>query len=244
MKRKPGQRPLNARIVEAALVLLLALPSLAGPTGASAAPPYIQATSPNDGDVLAAASPITVNWTTGAAGAVGVYVRTGSQQSWIASVPPGPGQYTFTLPDTFVCDPLATYRIRVTQTAYGGGTYTESDSGAFTLICPTTVSVTKQVVNTTSRRAPGPFRMRVQCEPGSQTFADVSAPGPGSYTRKVHVPQGSTTCTVQEVGMPLPPAGCRWLTTYPGGQQRQPGGPPVTVVNTLQCGPITPPAGR
>jgi hypothetical protein len=162
---------------------------------------------------------------------------------WIASVSPNAGQYTFTLPDSFACDPLANYRIRLVQTTTGGTTYA-SDSGAFTLTCPVSLTITKQVVNTTGRPASGTFRMRIQCEPGSQTFADIAGSGQGAFTRKVNVPPGSTVCTVQETGMPLPPRGCTWLTTYPGGQQRAPGGPPVVVVNTLQCGPVSPPGPR
>ena len=100
------------------------------------------------------------------------------------------------------------------------------------------------MVNTTGRPASGTFRMRVQCEPGSQTFADIVGSAQGSFTRKIHVPAGSTVCTVQETGMPQPPRGCNWLTTYPGGQQRAPGAPAVVVVNTLQCGPVTPPGPR
>lgn len=116
------------------------------------------------------------------------------------------------------------------------------ESAPFRFTCP--VTVTKQVVNTTGRPVGGTFRMRVQCEPGSQTIGNILASGQGTFTRKIHVPAGSTVCTVQETGMPMAPMGCKWLTAYPGGQQRQPGGPPVIVVNTLQCGPITSPDRR
>lgn len=238
-----SQRPFRARAVLAALGLLAAVLGLGQPVWARHHPPYIHAISPQGGAVLAAASPITVTWTTAVAGPVSVRVRNGNQEVWIASVAPNAGQYTFTLPDSFACDPLANYRIRLVQAVPGGTNYA-SDSGAFKLTCPVTVAVTKQVVNTTGRPSSGTFRMRVQCEPGSQTFADIAGSGQGSFTRKVHVPPGSTVCTVQETGMPVPPMGCTWLTTYPGGQQRAPGGPAVVVVNTLQCGPISPPTPR
>jgi hypothetical protein len=83
--------------------------------------------------------------------------------------------------------------------------------------------------------------MRVQCEPGSETFAEIAGTGRGAFTRQVHVSPGSTVCTVEETGMPLPQRGCTWLTTYPGGQQRAPGSAPVIVVNTLQCGSVSQP---
>jgi len=156
------------------------------------------------------------------------------------------GQAQVSLPATVECDPQQFYKLRVTRYYSTNNNYYHwnitGESALFKFTCP--VTITKQVVNTTGRPSSGTFRMRVQCEPGSQTFANIVASGPGSFTRKVHVPAGSSVCTVQETGMPMPAMGCKWLTTYPGGQQRQPGGPAVIVVNTLQCGPVTPPNPR
>lgn len=198
----------------------------------------IAVTSPNGGDVLAAASPITVTWTSVLPSSVTVsFIKVGWGGGGVGYGVPNTGQYTFTLSNSFSCDPQANYYIQLDQHV-SGNTIARGNSGTFKLACP--VTVTKTVANTTGRRVAGAFRMRVQCEPGSQTFADIAAPGPGSYTRKVQVPPNSTVCTVQEIGMPLPPIGCTWLTTYPGGQQRAPGGSPVIVVNTLQCGPSSP----
>lgn len=231
-----------------AVVLALVVLGSEGPVSAQPVPPSraaildLDVTAPTDGVVLAATSPITVTWTSDRLGPISVNIVTGNNVQTLNIAPsvPHTGQYTFTLPDAFICDPQASYRLLLWQTVSGAGVY-GSYSGTFKLTCP--ITVTKQVVNTTGRRVPGAFRMRVQCEPGSQTFADITAPGPGSYSRKVRVPSNSTVCTVQEIGMPLPPIGCTWLTTYPGGQQRPPGGS-VTVVNTLQCEPVSPPTGR
>lgn len=234
-----SQRPVRARAALAALGLLLALLGPERPVWAST--DSIVVTMPTEGAVLSAAAPITVNWTSAPnGGPVGVKLQTPGLPTgfFITGNVPNTGQYTFTLPDSFPCDPQADYQVRVWRSLSGYA----GVSGSFRIVCP--LLITKQVVNTTGRPASGTFRMRVQCEPGSQTFADIAGSGQGSFTRKVHVPPGSTVCTVQETGMPLPPRGCNWLTTYPGGQQRAPGGPAVVVVNTLQCGPATPPGPR
>lgn len=232
-----SHRPVEAHTALGVLVVLLAVLGPERPAWARTDP--IVVTAPTQGAVLGVASPISVTWTGGSSTpiTVGLY-KMGSGGAGIGYSLPNSGQYTFTWPDWIGCDPQASYRVGVYQNA----SPSEVHSGIFKITCPLTI--TKQVVNTTGRPASGTFRMRVQCEPGSQTFADIAGSGQGAFTRKVNVPAGSTVCTVQETGMPLPPRGCGWLTTYPGGQQRAPGGPAVVVVNTLQCGPVSPPGPR
>jgi hypothetical protein len=232
-----SHRPVEAHTALGVLVVLLAVLGPERPAWARTDP--IVVIAPTQGAVLGVASPISVTWTGGSSTpiTVGLY-KMGSGGAGIGYSLPNSGQYTFTWPDWIGCDPQASYRVGVYQNA----SPSEVHSGIFKVTCPLTI--TKQVVNTTGRPASGTFRMRVQCEPGSQTFADIAGSGQGAFTRKVNVPAGSTVCTVQETGMPLPPRGCGWLTTYPGGQQRAPGGPAVVVVNTLQCGPVSPPGPR
>lgn len=189
---------------------------------------------------------LVVNWTlapgaAGIPGATKIKLMTGTQTYWLADGYFNSGQRAVQFPANLVCDPQADYRIRVTRYASDGSNIDDGITTPFKFSCP--VAVIKQVVNTTGRTTLNSlFRVRIQCEPGSQAFVDMRAPN--ALRRVVHVPVGSTWCTVQEMPTPSSVAGCAWQTTYPGGQQRVPGGPPVTIVNTLQCGPITVPDPR
>lgn len=234
-----SHRPFEAHTALGVLVFLLAVLGPERPAWARTDP--IVVTAPTQGAVLGVASPITVTWTGGSSDPITLSLVLTAPAGTIAYSLPNSGQYTFSWPDWIGCDPNVLLRLRLYQ-GTGANNYNQADSGSFKLACP--ITITKQVVNTTGRYVAGKFRMRVQCEPGSQTFADIAGSGQGSFTRKVNVPAGSMVCTVQETGMPLPPRGCKWLTTYPGGQQRAPGGPAVVVVNTLQYGPDTPPGPR
>lgn len=198
------------------------------------------------GGVVASGSPFYVQWvSTPGPGTMRIDLTSSSHDYYLANGVPNTGQALVSFPANAVCNPQEVFRMRVLrQVPIANGTsYPDQGYGPpFTFACP--VTVIKQVVNTTGRRVLGSaFRVRVQCEPGSQTFGNIQAPSTGSFTQKVHVPPGSTWCTVQEVSMPSPAVGCAWLTTYPGGQQTTPGGAPVTIVNTLQCGPLPPPPG-
>ena len=189
---------------------------------------------------------LVVNWTLapGASninGATKIKLMTGSQVYWLADGYFNSGQRAVQFPANLACDPQADYRIRVTRYHSDGSNIDDGITTPFKFSCP--IVVVKQVVNTTGRATlNSPFRVRIQCEPGSQAFVDMQAPS--TLRRVVHVPVGSTWCTVQEMPTSSSAAGCAWRTTYPGGQQRTPGGPPVTIVNTLQCGPVTAPDPR
>lgn len=196
---------------------------------------------PSGGSVLPSGAPFTVLWNIPGPGRMHITLEyVGSTALTLATNLPNSGQAQVSLPATVECPKYAYLRIVRYDQSPSQPLISVSTSG-IQFTCP--IAVTKHVVNTTGRRVSGAFRMRVQCEPGSQTFVDIAAPNQGSFTRKVHVPPNSTVCTIQETGMALPPAGCSWQTTYPGGQQRPPGGS-VTVVNTLQCGPVSPPPPR
>lgn len=218
-------------------------PVWARPVAINSTTPTITVTGPPAGAVIPANSPITVAWTSNHPQAKPVHVALlGPTSGFTVGTFSGSntGQHTFTLPDTFACDPQANYRFRAEQAYQSGGSYSISGSSSyFKLACP--ITFIKQVVNTTGRPLlNSEFRVRVQCEPGSQTIVSISAFG-APRRRVVQVPPGSTWCTVQELPpTTVPSPNCSWLTTYPSGQQRVPGGPPVTIVNTLQCGPASP----
>lgn len=216
-------------------------------SGATAAQSRSTVVTAPSGGMMPSGAPFTVQWNSPGQGEIYISLIGDGVETTMADNLANTGQAQVSLPGSVACNPQTLYKVWVAR--YYPDQYNSQNywvfgavSAPFRFTCP--VTVTKQVVNTTGRRVPGSFRMRVQCEPGSQTFVDIAAPGSGSYSRKVHVPAGSTVCTVEETGMPLPPMGCSWLTTYPGGQQRPPGGAPVVVVNTLQCAAVSPPTPR
>lgn len=236
--------PIRPFAVWAALAVLGLFPG-----AAAAQNPVTTVTAPSGG-MMASGAPFTVQWSSPGQGTINIeLVAVGSVNPLanLASSLPNNGQAQVSLPAAVQCDPQQFYKIRVTRYYSTNNNYYHwnitGESPPFKFTCP--ITVIKQVVNTTGRPSSGSiFRIRVQCEPGSQTFADIAGSGQGSFTRKVHVPPGSTVCTVQETTTFMTPAGCAWLTTYPGGQQRTPGGQPVTIVNTLQCSPLTKPGPR
>lgn len=236
------------RLMPLTLTLTLAL-AVAALSGAAVAQNPVTIVTAPSGGMMPSGAPFTVQWTSPGQGTIHIeLVAVGSTNplAILASSLANNGQAQVSLPANIECDPQQFYKLRVTRYYSTNNNYYHynitGEGPPFKFTCP--ISITKQVVNTTGRPVGGTFRMRVQCEPGSQTIANILASGQGAFTRKVHVPPGSTVCTVQETGMPMPPMGCKWLTTYPGGQQRQPGGAPVVVVNTLQCGPVSPPPPR
>lgn len=211
--------------------------------------PVTTVTAPAGG-MMASGAPFTVQWTSPGQGTIHIELVLANAVNPVATLATGlanTGQTQVSLPATVECNPQQFYKVRVTRfyttnNGYYGYNIT-GESPPFKFTCP--ITVIKQVVNTTGRPSSGAvFRIRVQCEPGSQTMVDIQASGSGPFTRKVHVPPNSTWCTVQEISTSMTPASCTWLTTYPGGQQRTPGGPPVTIVNTLQCSPLTNPGPR
>ena len=199
------------------------------------------------GGVVASGAPFYVQWvSTPGPGTMRVNLVSSSHQYNLANDVPNTGQALVFFPATAVCDPQEIFQINALRMVpiQNGMSYPDQGYGPqFKFACP--ITVTKQVINSTGRPVFGSVvQVRVQCEPGSQTFGNIQASGAGSFTQKIQVPPNSTWCTVQEVSAPSPAVGCAWLTTYPGGQQRIPGGLPVTVVNTLQCGPITTTTGK
>lgn len=233
-------RPFMVLVACAALGLSLAAHAQTTPVTTVTAPA---------GGMMASGAPFTVQWTSPGQGTIYIELVPASAVNPIANLASGianTGQTQVSLPATVECDPQQFYKLRVTRYYSTNNNYYHynitGESAQFKFTCP--ITVIKQVVNTTGRHVFGSvFRVRVECEPGSQTFGNIQAPGPGSFTQKVHVSPNSTWCTVQEVSAPSPAVGCAWQTTYPGGQQRAPGGAPVTIVNTLQCGPLPPPPG-
>lgn len=211
--------------------------------------PVTTVTAPAGG-MMASGAPFTVQWTSPGQGTIYIELVPANAVNPIANLASGianTGQAQVSLPATVECDPQQFYKLRVTRYYSTNNNYYHwnitGESPPFKFTCP--ITVIKQVVNTTGRQSSGSlFRIRVQCEPGSQTLVNIQASGGGPFTRKVHVPPNSTWCTVQETSTSMTPAGCAWLTTYPGGQQRTPGGQPVTIVNTLQCSPLTKPGPR
>lgn len=228
------------------MTLALAVVALSG--AAVAQNPVTTVTAPSGG-MMPSGAPFTVQWTSPGQGTIYIGLVPANAVNAIATLASGianTGQTQVSLPATVVCDPQQFYKLRVTRYYSTNDNYYHwniaGESVPFKFTCP--ITVIKQVVNTTGRHVFGSvFRVRVQCEPGSQTFGNIQASGTGSFTQKVHVPPNSTWCTVQEVATPSLAVGCAWLTTYPGGQQTTPGGSPVTIVNTLQCGPISRPLG-
>ena len=95
------------------------------------------------------------------------------------------------------------------------------------------LTIVKRVVNNNPGvpTPTGPFLVQANCTPNGPNTS-VTLIGPAYLQSSVIAPLGSQ-CTIAELP-PAPIPNCRWITTYPNGQQGQPGGT-LNVVNELKC---------
>ena len=192
------------------------------------------------GGALPSNVPFVVQWvSTPGPGQIEIRLESSAHSFHLASGLANTGQTSVSRPTSAVCNPQEVFRIRVLRyvAVSNGISYADQGYGApftFTCITPTPpITVIKQIVNATGRPTSGlVFRMRLQCDPAWQTIFNLS--GPGNLQRSVPVPQGSVVCTVAELSAQSPSPLCKWLTTYPVGQQSPPGGT-LVVVNELRC---------
>ena len=224
-------RRFTSRAAAAAMALLLVVP----------APPAHAMSIPTPaGGVLPSNVPFTVQWvSTPGPGQIEIRLESTTHTYGLAFGVSNTGVASVSLPASAVCNPSEVFRIRVLRyvPVSGGITYPDQGYGTpftFACIAPTPpITVIKQVVNNTGQSALGAvFGMRLQCEPAWQTTFNLSAPG--NLQKSVSVPNGSIVCTVAEVQAQTPSPLCRWVTTYPGGQQSAPGGT-LIVRNELSC---------
>ena len=95
---------------------------------------------------------------------------------------------------------------------------------------PVPIRVVKRIVNETSHRIAGPFRVAVTCTPAiAATTLLLSAPG---FQQTIPV-SPLAVCRFIEARPPAPP-GCRWKVSYPNGQTAR-GGGTVVIRNELSC---------
>lgn len=127
------------------------------------------------------------------------------------------GQGSINLPQSLVCNPTDTYMVSVEGVQIGNST-TYKNSPNFKLSCEGgSISVVKTVINDSGGPMPvGSFVVDVNCGPnGPNTTLALSSAN--SFQGSVmYIPLG-TKCSINEQAPKAPP-GCRWLTTYPQGQ--------------------------
>lgn len=210
-----------AGFFRATLAALAVVATWGAPTLASA-----QVSAPT-GATLPRGLPVLVQWTPsyytvhGSAPTVDIFLyqmSPGSMQSLgpLATSVNNNGQTYVNLPHSLLCNPTYIYRIAVAAVVNNVGW--QRDSANFKLSCEGgSITVIKTVINDSGGPMPvGSFAVDVNCGPnGPNTTLALSSAN--SFQGSVmYIPLGRQ-CSINEQAPKAPP-GCRWLTTYPQGQ--------------------------
>lgn len=136
--------------------------------------------------------------------------------------PPSPyvnnnGQGSINLPQSLICNPSDTYMVSVEGVQIGNST-TYKNSPNFKLSCEGgSISVVKTVINDSGGPMPvGSFAVDVNCGPNGPNTTLILSSANSFQGSVMYIPLG-TKCSINEQAPKAPP-GCRWLTTYPQGQ--------------------------
>jgi len=132
--------------------------------------------------------------------------------------------------------------VTVTQ-AQNAATLPDPNPGNNTNICTTInvpsppggkLTISKQVINNNPGIAtpPGPYEVQVKCNP-NVPYSSVSLSASNSFQHTINLPAGGH-CKIEETP-PIAPPGCKWITTYPNGQNGKVGDT-LVVLNKLECG--------
>lgn len=214
------QRDFRNRMADffrATLAALAVVATLGTPTLASA-----QVSAPT-GATLPRSLPILVQWTpsywASPTISMNLYRMSPTQMAFgvlVANIPNN-GQAYVNLPHSFECNPTYTYQLDV-WAIISNAPWTTTASGNFKLSCESgSITVVKKVINDSGRPIPnGSFAVDINCGPNGPNTTLALSSANSFQASVMYIPLGRQ-CSIKEQAPKAPP-GCRWLTTYPQGQ--------------------------
>lgn len=206
-----------AGFFRATLAALAVVATLAAPTLASA-----QVSAPT-GATLPRSLPILVQWTPSFWSSPTVRISlnrlapsTAAFGDLVGDIPNNGSAYV-NLPQSLGCDPTHVYEI-IVWAKVNSTTWMTKDSPNFKLSCEGgSITVVKTVINDSGRPMPvGSFAVDVNCGPNGPNTTLALSSANSFQASVMYIPLGRQ-CSIKEQAPKAPP-GCRWLTTYPQGQ--------------------------